>query len=519
MLIATSPRLCSDQEKNSNEEVDSPIEVDCMSSKCISNNCVGERGELMNEERSWLVQSAQPAYEFMTDTITTKPPREIIDPQKTKDISKHSVKSKLLQLDQPSVSQQAREIEGEEFLDYLEPAKAPSEEPHGSLKTDVQSELGNLLQSATVKSDESPLIAPKVQSGALQHLVKLPDVSSVHANPSQRPSAKSSDHTRHFPGSVSKSDKLHTLKTAQLRETMTSPIKATFQSEGSWKPFCSANTSSDDVSASDHTAVPHLEGTGRSTHMFTGQFMSSSHTHSVQTKGPPQSSRKDTANSDEFCSLAVICDVKSVKDLQQLQDKSIKSDGHCDSFHTAKDQQEDVIILPNTSADQSKENGDFSKVTPSETMKSCASKMAQTVQIEDRFDQQPTVMDDLTETRRAVSCNSKVPYQSLEAKAEWPQTTKATENYEDCIADPPRNLPTQFAGSFNAEQASTGNSEEIYLSCGSHWSDRVTANKVAVEGDLMASIIKVTRKKDTLLFCKFEVMAFRSSSNFNYEFL
>lgn len=485
MLIATSPRLCSDPEKNSNE-VDSPIDVDCMSAKCISNNCVGERGELMNEEQSWLTPNAQPAHEFMTDAVATKPPREFLHPQETQDVSKSSVKPKSMPLDKPSVFHQAREIEGEEFPDYLQPAEAPSEELPHALKTDVQSGLGTFLHSATVKPDESPLIAPKVPSGALQLLLKLPDISPGHANPSQRPSSQSPGHTGHFPGSDSKLDKLHTLRTVQ------SPIKATFPAEGSWKPCHSGKTPSDGL---------HSEGTRRSTHAITGQSPSSSNTYSVHMKVPLESLRMDNAKSNKFCSLAATCDVQSVKDLQELQDKSIKLDEHCDSFHTAQDQQEDVIILPNPSTKRLKEHADFSNATSSQTMKPCASKMAQTVQIEDHVNQQPQVMGDFIETGRAMSCYSQVPDQSPEAKAEWPQTTKVSENHEDCTADPPRNLPIQFAESFSAKQASSGNSEEIYLSCGSHWSDRVTANKVAVEGDLMASIIKVKRKKGTRLFC------------------
>lgn len=502
MLIATSPRLCSDQEKNSNEEVDSPIEVDCMSSKCIYNNCVGKRGEVMNEEQSWLMQNSQPASDFMTDRITTKWPRDIINPQEINDVSTNSVKPKLMQLDIPSPTQQGREFEGEEFLYYIQPAKAPSKELHNSLKTDVQNDLGNFLQSASVKSDESSLITPTVQSGALQRLLKLPDVSSVLGNPSQRPSAQSPDYTGHSPVSASKLDKLHTLKTVQLSETVKSPIKATFQSEGSWKPFYAGNTPSDGLPASEHSAVLHSEGTPTSSHIVSGQSRTSSHTDSVQTEVPFESLRMDVVNLDEFCSLAEICDVRSVKDLQHLQDKSIKSDGHCDPLHTAKDQPEDVFSSPYTSAVQSKEYGYLSNAPSSHTMKLCASKMAQTVQTEDNFDLQPPVMDDLIETRQAMSCYSNVPCQSLKAKAECQQTTKAIENHQDCTVEPTRKSPTQFAESYSAKQASTGNSEEIYLSCDSHWSDSVTANKVAVEGDLMASIIKVKRKKGALLlFC------------------
>lgn len=482
MLIATSPRLCSDQEKNSNEEVDSPIEVDCMSSKCIYDNCVGKRGEVMKEEQSWLVQNSQPAHDFMTDRITTKWPREFINSQKT-NVSKNPVEPKLMQLDIPSPTQQAREFEGEEFLYYTQPAKAPSEELYNSLKTDVQNDLGNFLQSVTVKSDESSLITPTVQPGARQHLLKLPDVSSILGNAFQKPSAQSPDYIGHSPVSVSTSDKLHTFKTVQLSETVKSPIKATFQSEGSWKPSYAGNTPSDGHPALEHSAVLHLEGTPKSSHVVSGQSMTSSHTD----------------NLDEFCSLAEICDVRSVKDLQHLQDKSVKSDGQCDTLYTEKEQPEDVCTSSNTSAVQSKEYGYLSNAPSSHTVKSCASTMAQPVQIEDHFNLQPPVTD---ETRQAKSCSSKVPYQSLKAKAECPQSTKALEKHQDCAMEPTRKSPTQFAESYSAEQASTGNSEEIYLSCGSHWSDSVTANKVAVEGDLMASIIKVKRNKGTLLlFC------------------
>lgn len=476
MLIATSPRLCSDQEKNSTEEVDSPVEVDCISSNCISNNCVGTRGELVKEEQSWLMQSAQPAYEFTTDTITTKPPREVYHPQKTKDVFKESVKPKLTQPDTSSDSQQARGIQGEEVLDDLHPAKDPSKELPHYLKTDVQKELGDLLPSKTVESNDSPLIARKVLSGALQHLLKLPDVSSVHANPSQRPSAQSKDYAGHSPVSAPMSEKLHPLGTVRLIETMKCPIIRTFQSEGSWKP-----------SGSDHTATLHSEGTPSSPSTVTGQFMSSSHTDRVQTK----SSRIDVVNLEEFCSLAETPDVQSEEDLQ--------SDGHCGSFHTAKDQREDMIILPKTTADQSREHGDFSNAASSPTMKSCASEMAQSDQIKNPFNQQRAVMDDLTETRPAMSCYSQEHDESLKADAECPQATKAPGDYKDCTEDPTRTLATKFAESFNAEQASTCNSEQMYLSCGSHWSDRV--NKVAVEGDLMASIVKGKKEKGALLLC------------------
>lgn len=422
----------------------------------------------MTEEQSWLMQSTQPAYEFLTDMFTAKAPREVNHPQKTRDVFKESVKPKLMQLDALVHSQKAAEIEGEEFLDYLQPGTDPPEE----LKTDVQKELGNLLQSKTVKSNDLPRIMAKVLSGALQHPLKLADVLSAHANPSQRPPAQSQDYT----SPVSTSEKLHPLGTVRSSETMKSAIRPTFQSERSWKPCRNACVSLDGLSASDPGVTPS------STNTVPGQLMSSSHTDS----------RVDLENLDEFFGLAETRNVQSEKNLQQLQDKSLKSNGPCGSFHTARGQQEDKIILPKTTTDLSEEPGDFSNAASGTAINLCASKTAQTVQIENPFNQQLPVMEDLTETRRAMSCYSKVPpHQSLEC----PQATKATENYQDCTADPTRNLAAESAESFNAEQASTCNSEEIYLSCGSHWSSRVTANKVAVEGDLMASIIEVKRKR------------------------
>lgn len=421
----------------------------------------------MKEEQPWHRQSTQPACELMTT------PREANCPPKTKEASKKSVKPQLMQLDATSDSQRARETQGEEFLDYLQPAKDPSEELRNYLKTGVQRELGSSEQSKTVKSTDSPPITPKVLSGAPQHLLKVPDVSSVRATPSQRPSAQCQDYAGHSPVSPPMSEKQQPLATVHLSETTKCPITKTFQSESSWKPGGEARISLDELSASDHKAPLHSESPPSST----SRYLSSLHTDSVQTGVPFDDSGMEVVNLNEFCSLMEKCDVQSEKDAQQLQDKSMKSDGRRGSFH---EEQEDTMVLPKT-FDQSKEHEDFSNAA----MNSCASEVAQTVQIENPSNQQRPLMDDLTETRGALSCYSTVPYQCL--KAECSQATEATGDAKNCTEEPPRNLATKFAGSFNAEPTPTCNSEEIYLSCGTHSSNRVTANKVAVEGDLMAS--------------------------------
>lgn len=441
----------------------------------------------MSEEQPWLLQNSQPVCGF-TDRITTNLPSEFSHPKKPNDVSKNTVKAKSMQLDIKPATQQVPEFQGEEFLYYTQPAKAPSEELPNPLKTGVRSDLGNFLQSAPVKSDESTLITPTVQSEALQQcLLKLPEVPSVLGNPSQRPSDQSLDFIGHVPVSASKLDKLHTIKPVQLSETVKSPIKATFQSEWSREPSYAAITSSDGLSGLEHTTALHSEGTF--SHIVTGQSLPSSHTTGDQTEVPFESLRMDVVNLDAICSLAEKYDVWSVKDVQRLQVQSIKSAGDCDSLRTAKDQPEDVLSSPHTSVIHSKDYGCLSNAPSCQTVKLCASKMAQSVQTEDSSDLQSAAVDDLIETRQAMSCHSNVPHQSRQAREACPTTTKATAHQEDCTAEPTTKLAAQFAESYNAKQASTGDSEEIYLSCGSHWSDSVTANKVAVEGDLMASII------------------------------
>uniref|UniRef100_A0A3B4WMV1 Ig-like domain-containing protein n=1 Tax=Seriola lalandi dorsalis TaxID=1841481 RepID=A0A3B4WMV1_SERLL len=60
---------------------------------------------------------------------------------------------------------------------------------------------------------------------------------------------------------------------------------------------------------------------------------------------------------------------------------------------------------------------------------------------------------------------------------------EATEDQVDSTVNSGQRSSTQCAEPYYIKQASTVQSEEIYLSrtCDSHWSDSVTANKVAVE--------------------------------------
>lgn len=525
MLIATSPRLCSDQEKKSTED-GYPVEVDCMSSKCIYNNSGGKRGEMTNEEHSRLIPNSQSAYELMADGIITKQPREFCNNQQKinaeSSVYNNPVTPKLMRFDIQHPTEQPRESQGEEFIYYIQPAEARFEELHDSLETDVQNDSGNFLQTATVKSEELTVITPNVRSEALQCSLKLPTIQLELDNPPQSPSAQSQDHTKDFPISTSISDELcNTIKTVQFNEPLKSPITSAVQSEGLWTLSQTASIPSEGLSASLHTTIFQSEGLSTSSHIVTVQsegLLTPTHAATVQTEAPFTTLKTENVQSDEICSFTKTCDVSPVKPSQCLQDKNIPLDGHRDSLCTAKDQPEDVFRPPHTSTVEPKGFGYLSNVPSSQRLEFCSSKMAQSVHIEDHFNLQQPVPDDLSKTGQAVTSHSEVSYQSLQAvtaKAMCRQTMKATENQEAGTAEPVRRSPTQFAEPYYVKQASTAESEEIYLSCGNHGSDSVTAYKVAVEGDLMASIIKPKVKGHIVVIVQNEVIAFCSSSCFD----
>lgn len=455
MLIATSPRLSSDQEKKSTEDA-CPVEVDCMSSKCNSGTSGGKRGDMTCEEHSRHIPNSQSTYEHMTDRITTKQPKELSDNQRTinaqSSVYYNSIKPTIMQSDIQNHTTQAKESQGEEFIYYIQHAEAPSEELDSSLETAVQTDdFCNFLQTATVQSEESTQRTLTVQSEALHRSTQMPTVQSELGNPLQSPTAQSKHYTNHLQISTLKSDKsCNTVKTLQSEEPFKSSDIVTVQSE---------------------------------------ELFTSSRTAPVQSEEPFKSLKTAIVQSEELCSSIQMPDVLSVKPFDCLQTENVHSEGPCDSLWTATDQQELNRPLQ-TSTVQSEELGHLPNTPSHQSLDLYNSKMAQTVQLGDHYNLRQSALDDFYHPGQAVTSHSEVLYPSMQAKtaqAKCHHPTKATEDQADGTVNSGQRSPTQFAEAYYVKQASTVESEEIYLSCDIHWSDSVTANKVAVEGDLMTT--------------------------------
>lgn len=243
MLIATSPRHSSDQEKKSSEEP-YPVDVDCNSSKCKYGISSGKSGHMAFEEHSRQIQS-EPAYKYMTERIKTKEQKEPFDNHQTMNVQssiyENSVKSTTMQNNIQHHKNQVTDTQGEDFIYYVQHAEAPSEELDTSLETSTRTdEFCNLLQTATVESDEgnpgtlnAPLEVP-------HHSVKITTVESELRNPGQSSNAKLKHRTNSVKTPMCKFDKLcHTTKPLQLDELVESSHIANLQKK---EPFASSQS-------------------------------------------------------------------------------------------------------------------------------------------------------------------------------------------------------------------------------------------------------------------------------------
>ncbi|KAK2839511.1 hypothetical protein Q5P01_013251 [Channa striata] len=111
-------------------------------------------------------------------------------------------------------------------------------------------------------------------------------------------------------------------------------------------------------------------------------------------------------------------------------------------------------------------------------------------------------LDDLCHTEQTAPEHSEVLFQSMQAtaiQAKCPDILETTEDQVNNKFYPEQRSSTQFSEPLYTKQASTVQSDEIYLSrtCDSHWSDSVTANKVAVEAPpvTITKLCEAERKK------------------------
>lgn len=467
MLIATTPRLPSDQEKNKPTEDTYPVEVICTSSKCNSGVIGGKRGDVKtcgNDSRNR--QTSAPQSTYMTDRITPEKPKELSDDQQTTgqySVYCSSAESENIQSDKHCYTKHPTKSQGEEMIYFIEHAEAPSEELN-SLQMAVQTEeFCNSLQTATVESEEGNFNTQTVKLEELHNAIKMSTSQSVLGGALQASDEKS-ELPNKLQTSTVRPDKLCTaLKTATLQ--------------------------SDESCALLHKATVHSEKPSKSLHTITAQSkkaLNSLHTITVQSEKALQF-LQSTVQSEKLCHSIQMADVLSEKPLDCLHSETFNSEGPCNSFWTATDQSEEL----NRSLG-SRTLIDFPNITSVQSMDLYESKDLEIAQPEELCNlQQPAYirLDDLHHEEQAVPDHSDVMDQSMQpttVQAECYHTMDTTEDQVDNIFNSKQRSPTQFAESYYIKQAPTVQSEEICLSgtCNCHWSDSVTANKVAVEGDL-----------------------------------
>lgn len=226
MLIATSPRHSSDQEKKSSEEP-YPIDVDCNSSKCKYGISSGSSGDMAFEEHSRQIQP-ESTYKYKTERNITKERKECFENHQTMNVQSsvyyNSVKSTTMQNDIQIHKNQATEFQGEDFIYYVQHAEAPSEELDTSLETSARTdEFCNFLQTATVESDEGNPQILNLPFEVPHHSVQMTPVESQLVNNLQISNAKLKHHINSLQIPTCKSGKLcHTTKTVQLDELLES---------------------------------------------------------------------------------------------------------------------------------------------------------------------------------------------------------------------------------------------------------------------------------------------------------
>lgn len=456
MLIATSPRLSSDQEKSKSTEEAYPVL--CISSQCNSGIFVGKGGDTDIEDHSRPMPTSQSTYSYTTDGTATKQPKEHPNNQRTitgqHPVHCNSAKPTIIQSNTHHYTKQSTESQGEEFFHCVQHAEGPAEEFDNSLQTAVKTdEFSNILQTVAVEEEK------------LHSSIQLAAIQTVPGSSKHTSTAQSEHLSNHLQIATVKSDSLcNSSKHAPMQpeEPYTPLHTTTVQSERPLKSLQTGTTQSGEPFTSLHTSTVQSE----------------THFKSLQTE------------SDGLYSAIQMPAGLSVKLLDCSQTESVDSERPCNSLWTATDQLEGLNRPPQTSTVQSERLSDFPYSTPPQSL--CNSKEAEPVQPGEFYNlgQLPYVrMDGLYHTGQAEPNHSDVLYQLTQdttVQAECHHTMETTEDQVDSTVHSGQRPSTQCAEPNYIKQASTVHSEEIYLSrtCDSHWSDSVTANKVAVEGDL-----------------------------------
>lgn len=577
MLIATSPRHSSDQEKKSSEEP-YPIDVDCNSSKCEYATSSGNSGDMAFEEHTRQIQP-ESAYKYMTERNKTKERKEPFDNHQTMNVQSsvyyNSVKSTTMQNDIQHHKNQATESQGEDFIYYMQHAEAPSEELDTSLETSARTdEFCNFLRTATVESDEGNPQTQNVPLEVPHHSVQMAPVESQLVNTLQISNAKLCHTTEpvqlddllessHIEN-VQKEGPLKSSQSAavQSQEDFTSSTTMSSQPEivqseeslislqslivqpqkhvtslqslivQSNEPvtFPKSGTAwSDKLGTSSHAAAIHSKELFKSSNAAAVQsqgLLTSSESKTLQSNELLKSSRATavqpedlrtssetaavqsneikesitlvhkttiqsedsmktlkTVPSEELCRKIQMLNPMSVNTLDEL--KTQKSQWPYISAQTSTDCQEEVNRPLEMSTAQREAFDDLLNTASLKSLNLFTLKTAPQVQQEDPTSQEEYSLYDLCLTKQTVPNHTNGLNQSMQGAVvpEMCCQSKSIIGNMDDTGNSGQKMSSILAKPC-MKLASTVQSEAICETCDSQWSDRVTANKVAVEGDL-----------------------------------
>lgn len=176
------------------------------------------------------------------------------------------------------------------------------------------------------------------------------------------------------------------------------------------------------------------------------------------------------------------------KHLDCLQIETIDSMGPCNSLWTGHSEE---LNRTQTSTVLSEKLGDFLNTTALQSFDLCNTKEAETSQPEHYNIGLSAYarLNDPYHTGQTISNHSEVLYRSSQEETDQTECHRIMETAEDQVhrtVNFGQTSSNYFAESSYIKQPPTVHSEGIYLSrtCDNDWHDRVTANKVAVKGDL-----------------------------------
>ncbi|KAM9710752.1 obscurin isoform 8-T8 [Menidia menidia] len=441
-IKATSPWLSSDQEKNRSTEEACSVQAVQMSSK-YNSDIFADLGGDSCEDHAGHMTSSPSTHDFMPDCVRVIQRNEVDDNRQIKAQSQpccNSVEQTTMQSDMPHHTKQSTQSQGEEFTHYIPHTDAPSGEVSYCLESAGQTvDWYNCMQNATDAEESTPKVLT-VQSEQVHRSANTPSVESEQGIP-QQISASMSEHYS------------NALQNLSVKSDMFSNYSVTdsFQSKELQNVFDlqPSNVNSEDSFKSLKTTTVQSEGQYSPLQVpatVSTKLLDCPQTESSFSVRPSNTLRTTTDPSEEL--------------RDGLQRSTVQSEKLCDISNSAS-------LQPQELSSRARDVDTFQPVhliLPADLK-----------------------LDESYHTGQALSNPSELLCQTSQEStvpsAQIHQTVETRGEQEDSTVGHAQRSCIQIADLYNTKQTSAVRSEEICQSRtnNSHWSDRVTANKVDVE--------------------------------------